>query len=148
MIVITVNIASNKSQSKSKSCFACCVAQFSKISGRIVCIKFQQFSVPGVGVKTGTVDPLTGKFVEGQTYKEEISPYQTEQLKISRGQLGVALAEQVQPVELHDEFVPRAIHRHLLRCGQSGCQQQQWEQVDQADELHAVSVPAETPFRQ
>ena len=64
------------------------------------------------------------------------------------GQLGVALAEQVQPVELHDEFVPRAIHRHLLRCGQSGCQQQQWEQVDQADELHAVSVPAETPFRQ
>ena len=54
--------------------------------------KFQSLTVAGVGTKTGTVDPLTGKFVEGQTYKEEISPYQKQQLDISRGQLGVAQA--------------------------------------------------------
>ena len=61
--------------------------------------KFQQFTIPGVGVKTGTIDPTTGKFVEGQTYAEQVSPYQQQQLAISRGQLGVsqgqlALAQQ------------------------------------------------------
>lgn len=51
--------------------------------------KFQSLTVAGVGTKTGTIDPMTGKFIEGQTYKEEISPYQQETLAISGGQLAL-----------------------------------------------------------
>jgi hypothetical protein len=36
--------------------------------------KFQHFSVPGVGVQTGSVDAITNKFTPGVQYKEQVSP--------------------------------------------------------------------------
>lgn len=51
--------------------------------------KFESFTVPGVGVQTGTTD-YTGQFKPGPSFAEQLSPYQQGQLKIAQGNLGVA----------------------------------------------------------
>jgi len=50
--------------------------------------EFKQFSVPGVGVQTGTTD-FTGKFTPGQVYQETMSPAQIKQDERDRQRLNL-----------------------------------------------------------
>lgn len=51
--------------------------------------KFESFTVPGVGVQTGTKNALTGEFTPGQVYKEQLSPYQRQQLARKDQEIGL-----------------------------------------------------------